>query len=298
MISFVKLNAAGNDFVLVDGREGLPEPPEELARRLCTRRLSLGADGLLVVEETGELPPLGVAHYEPDGERTFCLNGLRGAAAWLVATGQHPPGEALVLRSDAGDLDAIPGRAEVSVALPQPRSLERRSVLLEDGLLVLGCFVDVGNPQFVVVLGEPSELEAPDLMDRARELRWAVDSFPGGTNVTFAAPDPAREDRWYVRTYERGVEDETLSCGSGVFAAACALVGCPYPEAVLLSAPSPAGASLGRSSAAASRPSALRLHFACRSGEEQVVTFPEGPNSQRVWSRGPVQLVAGGQLWP
>ncbi len=288
MLSFVKLTAAGNDFLLLDGREGLPERPDHLARSLCARRLSLGADGLIVVETTGCLPSLGVTHFEPDGARTFCLNAVRGAAAWLVATGQHPVDDPIVLRTDAGDLDVLPRDGQVDVALPTPRVLERRSVVLGDDLLVLGCFVDVGNPQFVVVLDSLTELESPLLLDRARAIRWNEEEFPGGTNVNFVVQDG---DAWHIRTYERGVEDETLSCGSGVLAAACALVGCPYPEVL-----EPAATTSGRASRP-EMPAPLELRFRTRSGEDHVVAFPEGSQSLRIWARGPVDIVAGGQLW-
>jgi diaminopimelate epimerase len=292
MLSYVKLTCAGNDFILLDGRDGLCEPPEELAKRLCARRLSLGADGLLVVEETGDLPPLGVTHFEPDGARTFCLNGVRGVAAWLVATGQHHSDEALALRTDAGDLDVMPGRFEVSVALPWPKTLERRSVALHDGTQALGCFVDVGNPQFVIVLDGLEALDTPGLMATARQIRWATGTFPEGANVTFVAPDVSH-DRWQVRTYERGVEEETLACGTGVLAAACALVGAPYPEAVQR-ARTPARTGGGPRP---SLPGGLELGFLTRGGHELSVSFPDGAGSRRVWTRGPVQLLAGGQLW-
>jgi diaminopimelate epimerase len=289
MLSYVKLTAAGNDFVLLDGRDGLPEAAEDLARRFCARRLSIGADGLIVVEATDGLPPLGVTHYEPDGTRTFCLNGVRGAASWLVATGQHPAGEAMVLRTDFGDLDVIPSERDVEIVLPPPRSLERRSVLTDD-LTVLGCFLDVGNPQFVVVLDSMADLESPTLMDRAHEIRWREDLFPGGTNVCFVAQDG---DCWQIRSYERGVEAETLACGSGAVAAACALVEAPYPEAVLASASHerPGGGS-GKTTNGS-----LTIVLKTRAGHVQHVTFPDGPGSHRIRARGPVRMVAGGQVW-
>jgi diaminopimelate epimerase len=289
MLSFAKLTAAGNDFILIDARAGLPEPPEDLARRLCTRRLSVGADGLLIVETTGGLPEIAITHFEPDGSRTFCLNGARGAASWLVATGQHAAGEPIVLRTDFGDLDMVPDEFEVEVVLPPPRCVERRSVTLEGGMTVLGCYVDVGNPQFVVVLDSLMDLESPTLMECARAIRWQTDEFPDGTNVCFVAQDG---DVWQLRTYERGVEDETLSCGTGAVAAACALVEAPYPEAVL------ASASHGRPhGTGASTPEPMTLVLRTRIGDAQRVTFPHGPGSPRVISRGPVRMTAGGQLW-
>lgn len=288
MLSYVRLSAAGNDFLLLDGRLGLPKAPEDLARELCPRRLALGADGLLVVDR-GE--PWRVRHYEPNGEQTFCLNGVRGAAAWLVAAGHSHTGRELLIQCEDMDMevhvDCSEMVLEVAVSLPRPLRLEQRSVTLPEGVVVHGVSVDVGNPQFVVLLGDAAQLDDPNLMRRARSLRWNQASFPEGTNVNFVALDdlaqPKAEDEWLIRTYERGVEDETLSCGSGILAAACALAS--VPSLVL------AGPNGPETSAAVSLP------FRTWGGDLQRVTFPQGAESTRVWASGPVRLLCSGDLW-
>lgn len=243
-LPFAKLDASGNDFVLVDGRGGLPADAADLARDLCRRRRSVGADGLVVVEAGW-----AVAHFEPDGARTFCLNALRGVLAWAAEAGIR----ADRLRSDAGTHDArAAGADRFAVSLPAPRATRRVAI---DGLEAT--FVDVGNPQLVVELPALADLEAPDLMDRGRALRWRTDLFPGGTNVDFAVRDGAG---LRVRTFERGVEDETLSCGSGIVASAWALAG---PG---------------------------RVEVLTRGGEVQAVTI----EPDRVWSEGAARVVARG----
>ncbi len=298
MPSFVKITAAGNDFVLLDGRQPASQPACELARDLCPRRLSVGADGLLVVspghEEDGS-PRWEVVHHEPDGGRTFCLNGVRGAAAWLVASGAAPAQDKLRLRCEGVELTArvrgASDRWEVSVAVPAPEHPTPREVALPEGVLVLGTFVDVGNPQLVVVLDDAEQLEAPDLMRRGRSLRWS-EAFPEGTNVSFVAPG-GPGGAWRIRTYERGVEGETLACGTGVVAAAAALLRAPCHAAVL-----PAGGRLPALGGAADGLATPRtLAFWTRAGDRLDVTFPAGAESARVWASGPVRLVARGEAW-
>ena len=278
MLPFVKLTAAGNDFILVDARDPLPASPAELARRLCPRQVALGADGLLVIDEGPE-----VSHYEPDGSRTFCLNGVRAAAAWWVASGQSERGRELSMLCEEElcevHVDCSQLEFEVSVGVPRPLDLEVRSVTLPQGVMVHGVFVDVGNPQFVVVLETSEQLDDPHLMQRGRAIRWAT-AFPEGTNVAFVAPQGGNE--WRVRSYERGVEGETLSCGTGVLAAACALV--ETPSLVLVG-----GQGASRDP--------LTLRFEVESGETQRVCFPEGPESPQLWATGPVRILARGELW-
>jgi len=253
-LAFAKLDACGNDFVLIDARRGEPGPVPDwpaVAREVCRRRRSVGADGLVLLAPGPGLTR--VVHLEPDGARTFCLNALRGVAAWLAAPRR--------LRSDAGEhavRAAGPGRWEV--ALTPPRELRPVRVAAPDGREVAATFVDVGNPQLVVPLPDLDALERPGLMAWGKALRHDP-AFPGGTNVDFVVR--AADGTLHVRTYERGVEDETLSCGSGIVASACALGG--------------AGA---------------RIPVLTRGGERQTVTLAEG----LVWSDGPARVVAAGRL--
>jgi diaminopimelate epimerase len=261
MLPFVKVEAGGNDFVLVDARRPLPAGGAALAQDLCRRRRSVGADGLLLVDpgEPGD-DGLTLVHHEPDGARTFCLNGVRAAARWAADEGLLASG---ALRTDAGRLAVSVDRGGVEVALPPPRLLERRRATCA-GRTVEGTFVDVGNPQFVVEVS-PADLEDPGLMAWGRALRHLAAVFPGGTNVCFAARRPG--GALALRTYERGVEDETLSCGTGAVATACAL-----------------GAG-------------DEVRLLTRGGDElRVGLAREGARVVRVRARGPARVVARGSV--
>jgi len=246
-LRYWKLNAAGNDFVLVEARRVLDGP--QLARHLCPRRRGVGADGLLVVA-SGPRPE--VVHYDPDGSRSFCLNGLRATAVWLRARGASAR---LVLETDAGPRPVAGDRVWV------PPASGGEALRVEGAQ---GTLVDVGNPQFVVELPDAEAFEDPELMTLGRALRWHP-RFPDGANVTFAL---RRDGGFHVRTYERGVEGETLSCGTGVVAAACVLQRAP------------------------------QARFVTRGGTVLEVTLErEHGVLQGVWSRGPAELVSWGRAW-
>ncbi|MCA8924590.1 MAG: diaminopimelate epimerase [Planctomycetes bacterium] len=247
-LRFWKLDAGGNDFVLVEAARVGDAPG--LARQLCPRRSGVGADGLLVVER-GLRPR--VVHYDPDGSRSFCLNALRAVACWLRGRGEA--GARLTLETDAGS------RPIVDDAVWAPAAAGRQDLRVEG---VRGSFVDVGNPQFVVELPDLEALEHPALMERGARLRWHP-RFPQGTNVTFAL---RRGAEVHVRTYERGVEGETLACGTGVVAAA----------SVLLTAP--------------------RATFVTRGGARLEVALERDAAGrlQGVWSSGPAKLVSWGRV--
>jgi len=268
-LPFAKASAAGNDFVVVAAEAvaaaGLE--PAAVARAVCPRRVAVGADGLVTVGAAGP-ERLAVRHYEPDGAETFCLNGLRAALAWARAEGRWDGAAALALDAGApeGPVAVEPGpRPRVAVA--PPARLEPRSVAAA-GRTWRGTDAWVGNPQFVVRLPDAAALADPDLMTAGRALRWTTDAFPAGANVTFVAGAGAR---WRIRTYERGVEGETLACGTGTVAAACAL-------------------------AAAGEGDAYR--FRAASGEELTVDLERDGAGRlvRVWSGGPARLVARGRL--
>lgn len=261
-LEFVKVEAGGNDFVLVDARRGLPGRPADLARDLCRRRRSVGADGLVLIEGAG--PDLRLVHLEPDGARTFCLNAVRGAAAWADAAGT--PRERWV--TDAGALEVRVTPADdgvrAAVALPPPRLVEARRATPPGSPAFEGTFLDVGNPQFVVEVDEAT-LGHPDLMAWGRAVRHDRAVFAEGTNVCFASRRP--DGLLSLRTYERGVEEETLSCGTGAVATACALAREDEDDVRLLT----------------------------RGGDEQRVTLLRAAGRLvRVWAEGPARVVARG----
>ena len=221
-IPFVKMHGAGNDFVVVDHREPfLSEPAGTLLRRLCDRRRGVGADGVLLLERDPELD-FAMRYHNADGGRAgFCGNGARCLARFALDRGLGRAG-VVRFRSDAGVQEArrMPGGAiELHfgrVAAPGvPETLEAAARTFT------GSEFRVGVPHFVI---EVAQVEAVPVAEWGAALRVHARFAPAGANVDFVArlsaaggPGPARVA---MRTYERGVEAETLACGSGAIASA------------------------------------------------------------------------------
>ncbi len=216
-VEFAKFSGAGNDFVLIDARAGpLPRPFRPWVRAVCRRGLSVGADGVLVVEGRRG-GALQVGFYNPDGGRhDFCGNGSRCVARWEVL-GRGRDGEVL-LETDAGRVRARARGAWVESGLAFEMSKARPRVLRVGGRRVRGYEVVAGVPHFVVLRHLPASRPLPPLAARLR----AHPAFPGGANVDFLGP--ARGGVRSIRTFERGVEGETRACGTGCVAAALVLL--------------------------------------------------------------------------
>jgi len=210
-IRFWKMSGAGNDFVLL---EGLPKGRSgpALARALCDRRLGVGADGLLVMSRRAGTVRLD--YWNADGSSAFCGNGSRCAALWAAARG-WVKGRSFELATNRGPLTARltgPGRAEVS--MPAPKNIRLGQHLLVKGRRLQIHTVDTGVPHAVVFVPHADEVDAAGL---GRSLRFHKALGRAGANINFVE---IKGDALIVRTYERGVEAETLACGTGVVAAA------------------------------------------------------------------------------
>jgi diaminopimelate epimerase len=212
-LPFWKFSGAGNDFVLLAGLPRGRGGPA-LARRLCDRRRGVGADGLLVVSRRGTRA--AVSYWNADGSAAFCGNGTRCAALWAAARG-WTKGESFTLETARGPLRArltAPGRAEL--AMPAPRIMGPDLRLKAAGRSWKVCRVDAGVPHAAVLV---PDVDALDVRTLGRALRRHRAFRPAGANVDFYS---ARGGALRLRTYERGVEDETLACGTGAVAAAAA----------------------------------------------------------------------------
>ncbi len=230
MIAFTKMNGAGNDFVVIDNRDRrLQLNPQHIAR-ICDRHRGIGADGLLLVE-----PPQGPAtarmrYYNSDGgEAEMCGNGARCFARFVNRLHGN---QLSLLRFEtlAGVIEAaFPGEL-VRVQLSPPSTPELGISLEAGGQSWEVHYVDTGVPHAVVVV---HDIDAIDLARFGPALRRHPHFAPRGANVNFQqvlAPGSLR-----IRTYERGVEAETLACGTGVVANAIIhhqLTGCPPPVSV------------------------------------------------------------------
>ena len=229
-LAFTKMSAGGNDFIVIDNMTAqgsdAASVDSDFVRHVCARALSVGADGVIVIEPS-EKAHVKMVYYNADGGRAaLCGNGVR-CVARMAALKRLAPPDGMVIETDAGMLPAAstldrPPWFRLPLGVPK---VERRSVTLEGGLDAVsrtyeGTFVMVGVPHFVVETRAAHGMRGPEFLSIASRLRRHPDFGPEGTNVDFMTT----RDRHAldIRCYERGVEGETLSSGSGCIASALA----------------------------------------------------------------------------
>jgi diaminopimelate epimerase len=231
-IAFYKMSGAGNDFIIIDNR--VPVIDENRLQALivgaCRRKLSVGADGLILIENSSAAD-FRWRFYNADGsEADMCGNGARCAARVASLLGIGKNGK-LRFETRAGMIEAEvfeTGNARIRLTDPSAASIDRH-ILLSGGANRVS-FINTGVPHVVM---EVPELDGLDVNTLGREIRFHADFAPAGTNVNFI--QPSGTGRLAIRTYERGVEDETLACGTGSSAAALVMAqkyGWPSPIAV------------------------------------------------------------------
>ena len=210
-IHFWKLSGAGNDFILL---RGLPKgrSGSGLAKALCDRHNGIGADGLLVMSRTGG--KIRLQYWNADGSSAFCGNGSRCGVVWAAKMGWLK-GKRFVVATNRGILTArLTGKGRAEVSMPVPSKLRLGLNVKTKGGLVHAHFVDTGVPHAVVFVDNMNKINVRDL---GRELRFHKTFGRAGANINFVE---ITNDVLLIRTYERGVEDETLACGTGIVAAA------------------------------------------------------------------------------
>lgn len=215
-IPFAKFSGAGNDFILVDARQArLPRSMGCWVRAVCRRGVSVGADGVAVILGRRH-GALRVKFYNPDGRsHPFCGNASRCLARWEAL--RRGRDGIVRLDTDAGEIRARVHRGGVDSGLGFAMGQPRRRCLRVDGRKVWGYEILAGVPHFVLLRGVPESLLLPPLAARLRRHS----AFRSGANIDFVG-SPRRGVR-PLRTFERGVESETLACGSGCVAAALVL---------------------------------------------------------------------------
>jgi diaminopimelate epimerase len=216
-IRFTKMSGAGNDFVVIDDRdERLGVGPEGLARAVCPRRTSVGADGLIVVGPPNGDEDFSMRYYNADGsEADLCGNGARCVARF--AHGLSFASRVMRFSSRAGLHGAEITDAGVSVTMPAPPAAPRAIEVPLGGERVGAFYVVVGVPHVVVFRRDVS---AVDVAADGARIRRDGAAGPTGANVDFV--QLLSGGRIRMRTYERGVEAETLACGTGAVASAVA----------------------------------------------------------------------------
>jgi diaminopimelate epimerase len=213
---FFKMSAGGNDFIVFDNRTGAlrPDGLKDVVRRLCTRALSVGADGLILLDKS-KRADVRATFYNPDGGETFCGNGARCAARLAYLKGMAPA--RMKVETDIMVHRAEVKGAAVSFEMRDPKGFDDAIEVEALGEKIRGTFLDTGVPHLVVFRQIPSRDPIAPL---GRALRSHKRFAPEGTNVNFV--HRVQGGNFVIRTFERGVEGETLACGTGCVAAALA----------------------------------------------------------------------------
>jgi len=215
MIQFFKMSGSGNDFILIDNRDhSLPvENLPEFVRTVCERKVSVGADGLIIIEDS-EAFDFRWRFFNADGSEVgMCGNGGRCAARFAYLKGIG--GARLSFETPAGIIDAEVKGDVVKLKLTDPYHLQvNLSIPVEERLFEIS-HINTGVPHVVHFV---NDLDQFDVFNVGRIIRYHEQYQPEGTNANFVEVIDKHTIR--VRTYERGVEDETLACGTGAVASA------------------------------------------------------------------------------
>ncbi|MFO7873341.1 MAG: diaminopimelate epimerase [Bacteroidales bacterium] len=267
---FHKYHGTGNDFILIDNRNGNFQPPDNnyqaLIAHLCHRQLGIGADGLILLSKS-QRADFRMTYFNSDGrEGSLCGNGSRCLAAFACQSGlvadKHMTFEAADGRHTATILSQTGSLFEVKVELlpvsPPEKTAKNRY------------FVNTGSPHLVVFV---DDLDNLDVVSEGRRLRHTPPWYHEGINVDFVSTKA--HNKLSVRTYERGVENETLSCGTGVTAAAIAAWVNDPGEA------------------------SMQYHITTQGGSLEVSFSPakkNQPNFTDIYLTGPAQFVYKGEM--
>lgn len=201
---FNKYHGAGNDFIMIDNRDKIIKSSNSgIVSFLCNRHMGIGADGLILINED-ENADFSMQYFNSDGnEAGMCGNGGRCAAAFANKAGISGL-KGVFKAADGNHSYSIKGN-EVSISLndtPAPSGVDGNH------------FLNTGSPHYIIYV---PDINRVDVFEKGKKTRNSDSFSPGGTNVNFVQHT---DGGIYVRTYERGVENETLSCGTGVTAAA------------------------------------------------------------------------------
>jgi len=257
LIDFHKYQGTGNDFVMIDNRSGFfPKGDVQTIARLCDRRFGIGADGLILLEEM-DGADFRMVYYNSDGnESSMCGNGGRCLVAFAAEKG---------LIQDKAYFIATDGPHYAQRSADGIVSLQMKDV---EGVSIQNdyVFLDTGSPHHIEMVEDIRQL---DVKSRGSAIRYSDLYGAKGSNVNFVAP--LADGRFAVRTYERGVEDETLSCGTGATAVALAMF-------------------------ATGRTSSNRVGLQVEGGQLEVSFVPEGKGFKDVFLIGPAEFVFSGQI--
>lgn len=263
-IHFFKYQATGNDFVLIDNRSGKYAFDAGQIKKICHRRFGVGADGLMLIEKH-PVANFHLHYYNSDGSQSLCGNGSRAAVSLAASLG---------MVNGNARFEAYDGihDAEINRAGTVRLRMNNVSEVKETGE---DYFIHTGSPHYIRFV---KGLETYPVVNAGREIRHSAAFAPEGTNVNFVEIGPGNSI--FVRTFERGVEDETLSCGTGVTAAALAssFRGLSSPVAVK------------------TRGGDLQVEFSISDAGKQVNATGQPGMFHDIYLIGPAKLVFEGEL--
>jgi len=199
-LKFYKYQGTGNDFVMIDDRENRLHLSTQQIQHLCDRRFGIGADGVILIRNH-EAVDFEMVYYNSDGSQSFCGNGSRCALAFAETLGIYKS-EASFIAIDGKHV----GKSQNNLFYTKMGDVDE--VEVGDGYM----YIYTGSPHYVIWKDDLSDF---NLVEEAKAIRYNNRFKATGTNVNFVKE---LTDGVQVRTYERGVEDETLSCGTGVTA--------------------------------------------------------------------------------
>lgn len=214
-LTFFKMSGSGNDFILIDNRNNVVDESglTSFIRNVCRRKMSAGADGLILIENS-DSADFKWRYYNSDGGRAeMCGNGARCAARFAYLN--KIAGSDMSFMTDAGIVHAQVRGDKVKVNMVDPSDFKQDyTIKLKDGFLTVSS-INTGVPHVVVTM---DSIDDVDVVGMGREVRRHKAFAPAGTNVNFITR--VKNGSFSIRTYERGVEDETLACGTGSIASA------------------------------------------------------------------------------
>lgn len=230
-ISFFKLSGAGNDFILIDKKKN-PEfvLNRDIIKRLSDRRNGVGADGVITISDS-ESYDFDMEYFNADGSTgSLCGNGARCAIKFADFSGRISSGKAKFLSNNVPYSGEVLGENKIKFNFNSPKDLKINFNISAFNQMINASYINTGSPHVVIqindVMSEPgknnlkyTDLDKFPVFNIGKEIRYHHDFEPAGTNVNFIK---IIDGKVYLRTYERGVEDETLACGTG--AAASALI--------------------------------------------------------------------------
>ena len=226
-IPFCKMSGSGNDFIIIDNRKEnlFLSDVKQIVRQLCRRKLSLGADGLILLEPSNQAD-FKWRFYNSDGSRAeMCGNGARCVSRFAYLN--NITGSKLSFETDAGIIAAEVREEQVKIRMTDPVELELDRKFQLSNRVITASFINTGVPHLVV---EVDDVNCVDVVALGKEIRYHNSFKPAGTNANFVSV--LENEGFSIRTYERGVEDETLACGTGCVASALVLAekkGLPSP---------------------------------------------------------------------